>query len=106
MAAGRAIVASDLPAFEAVLSGGMYGRLFPVENSQELARSVIALLSHRAECEALQIAALAGAKKFDWSEVGPQIMNVYLHAIGDGESVKLANESRGLGRLLRGENNE
>ena len=106
MAAGRAIVASDLPAFEAVLSGGMYGRLFPVENSQELARSVIALLSHRAECEALQIAALAGAKKFDWSEVGPQIMNVYLHAIGDGESVRLANESRGLGRLLRGENNE
>ena len=106
MAAGAAIVASDLPAFEAVLSEGKYGKLFANENKSALASSLIDLLSHDEERNRLRTSAIEGATRFDWSQVGPQIVNVYLHAIGDGEKIAVGTEQRGISRLLRGESDE
>ena len=40
------------------------------------------------------------AARFDWEEVGNQIMNVYLHAIGAGEKVTVGSEARGIGKLF------
>ena len=106
MASGATIVASDLPAFRSVLGDGKYGKLFSVGDKSELAQSVIGLLSNDASRQSLGASALDGAHRFDWSEVGPQVMNVYLHAIGSGEKVTVGNEGRVLGRLLRGEGDE
>lgn len=94
MAAGTAIVASDLPAFESVLEGGRYGRIFENESSDALARAVIQLAKDESERQRLGAAAQLGARRFDWSTVGPEIMNVYLHAIGAGEKVVVGSEQR------------
>ena len=106
MAAGSAIVASDLPAFDTVLSGGRYGKLFSNGDRTGLAAEIISLLSNDQERERLGKLAAEGAEKFDWSQVGPQVMNVYLHAIGDGERITVGAEQRGISRILRGEDRE
>ena len=100
MAARSAIIASDLPAFEAVLGNGKYGAIFPNGDSKALAAKMIELLRNKNAREALGSAAGQAAARFDWEEVGNQIMNVYLHAAGEGEKVSVESESRGLGKLF------
>ncbi|MFM8329284.1 MAG: glycosyltransferase family 4 protein, partial [Actinomycetales bacterium] len=105
MASGTPIVASDLPAFRQVLSDGRNGLIFQNENSQDLATQVI-LLAHDVEKrKVLSASAQAGAERFDWETVGPEIMNVYLHAIGSGEKVSVGSEQRGWLRFLNREEN-
>ena len=105
MASGTPIVASDLPAFRQVLSDGRNGLIFQNENSQDLAKQVI-LLAHDVEKrKVLSASAQAGAERFDWETVGPEIMNVYLHAIGSGEKVSVGSEQRGWLRFLNREEN-
>lgn len=92
MAAGTAIVASDLPAFSAVLNEGRYGRLFPNGDAARLAEILIQLLSEERVRHELGIVAQEGARRFDWGVVGAEIMNVYLHAIGENEKVRVGSE--------------
>ena len=106
MAAGAAIVASNLPAFEAVLSDGKYGKLFQNEDSSSLATALIHLFSNDGERATFKHVAAEGADRFDWSNVGPQIANVYAHAMVNGEKVTVGADQRGLGRLLRGDSDE
>ena len=47
MAAHTAVVASDIPAFRAVLEDGRAGALFETGNSDSLARTLIDLLTDR-----------------------------------------------------------
>lgn len=100
MASKCAIIASDLPAFEAVLGGGKYGAIFPNGDSKTLASEIIRLLTNESERLSLGNSARQAAARFDWEEVGSQIMNVYLHAIGAGEKVKVESEGRGIGKLF------
>ena len=94
MAAGTTIVASDLPAFAAVLGNGRYGSLFSNEDSDALADSVISLMRDGKERERLRFEAQDGARRYDWGVVGAEIMDVYLHAIGDGEKVVVGSETK------------
>ena len=100
MASGAAIVASDLPAFESVLGGGRYGLTFKNEDSSDLARQIIHLSSNPSNRAQLQQRAREGAKRFDWSEVGPEVMNVYEIARGVTEKVSVGNEPRSWLRFL------
>lgn len=100
MAAGVPIVASDIPAFKYLLDNGRYGHLFENENPVDLASKIIGLLRSAEERRLLSEAGQTRAMRFDWSEVGAEIMNVYLHAISEGEKVTLASESRGWNRLF------
>ena len=100
MAAGAAIVASDLPAFESVLGQGRHGLIFTNENPGELAKQIISIAKDSQIRESLKENAAIGASKFDWQNVGPEIMNVYLHAIGEGEKVKVESEPRSWLRFL------
>ncbi len=105
MASGTPIVASDLPAFVQVLSNGRFGLIFQNENSRDLARQVILLAHQEDKRKALSLSATEGAERFDWDTVGPEIMNVYLHAIGSGEKVSVGSEQRGWLRFLNREEN-
>jgi len=67
MAAGCAVVASDLPAFSHVLGGE--GVLVPPGDSPALARTIVGLLSDPARSTALGNRARRAAARFDWSEV-------------------------------------
>jgi phosphatidylinositol alpha-mannosyltransferase len=100
MASGTAIVASDLPAFEQVLGSGKYGEIFRTGDSSHLAERVIALAQNPERRNTLSQSAKLGAVRFDWNTVGPEIMNVYLHAIGEGEKVKVGSESRNWLRIF------
>lgn len=94
MAAGCSIVASNLPAFELLLDSGRLGKLFTNGVSRELADRIIELGKDARLRSALGIASSQAANRFDWEVVGPEIMNVYLHAIGEGERVTVGSEQR------------
>lgn len=103
MAAGAAIVASDLPAFESVLGKGKYGLTFTNSDSSNLAKQIIALAKNSKAIAQLRAEAQIGANKFDWKVVGPEIMNVYLHAKGEAERVTVGSEPRTWLRFLNRE---
>jgi phosphatidyl-myo-inositol alpha-mannosyltransferase len=77
MAAGAAVVASDLPAFRRVLGDGRHGVLFPTGDPQLLADSVSGLLDDRVGTAALGGRARRAAAAYDWSSVAPRVAEVY-----------------------------
>ena len=103
MASGTVILASDLPAFVHVLGSGKYGETFTNEDSHDLARRAISLFKDEQRRDTLSISAKIGAERFDWSSVGPEIMNVYLHARSEGEKVTIGSDSRNWLRLFNRE---
>ncbi|MCF8569716.1 glycosyltransferase family 4 protein [Gordonia sp. HY002] len=77
MAAGAAVVASDLVAFSRVLDGGRAGRLVKTGSPTALADEVITLLRDD-ELRADYVArGHERADLYDWSRVADQIQNVY-----------------------------
>ena len=81
MAAGTAIVASDLDAFRRVLDGGRAGDLFPVGDVDALSASVGNLLDDPARRAALSEAARQVVTEFDWPVVAERVLEVYATAI-------------------------
>ncbi len=77
MAAGAAVVASDLNAFRRVLDDGRAGRLVPTGSAEGLATAVIDLLGDDVSRAELVARAQARAARYDWSRVADQILRVY-----------------------------
>jgi phosphatidylinositol alpha-mannosyltransferase len=77
MAAGAAIVASDLEAFRMVLRGGTAGDLFANGDAADLARVTSALLDDPARRAELSVAALDAVREYDWSVVARDVVSVY-----------------------------
>lgn len=67
MAAGAAVVASNLPAFVEVAQDA--ARYFPVGNSRLLAESVIQLLTEDGQRQVIASRGVVRAQEFDWSRV-------------------------------------
>lgn len=81
MAAGSAIVASDLDAFRRVLDGGRAGRLFPTGDAAALAGAANELLDDPAGRAALAACAQQVVATFDWPVVAQRVLEVYAAAI-------------------------
>lgn len=77
MAAGTAVVASELDAFRRVLRDGTAGSLVPVGDSAALARAIDELLTDRDQREALVRTADQVVGEYDWPVVAEQILRVY-----------------------------
>jgi phosphatidylinositol alpha-mannosyltransferase len=77
MAAGAAIVASDLDAFRMVLRGGTAGELFRNGDAADLARVAGALLDDPARRAELSVAAIDAVRAYDWSVVAREVLSVY-----------------------------
>lgn len=81
MAAGAPVVASDLPAFTQLLRHDprrpeqALGRVFATGDPRALAAAVVDAL-HRPDFDQ-QARARAHARRFDWSVVGPEVLQVY-----------------------------
>jgi len=94
LSAGTAVVASDIPAFKAVLENGEAGELFKNEDSADLAKVLVALLRNDDKRKRLGENGRLSAQKYDWQVVAEQIENVYEMAIAGGQRVTLASENR------------
>lgn len=84
MAAGASVVASDLPAFRAVLDEGRLGHLVPAGDSDALADAVLALLGDSQRRERLQAQAREAVRRYDWSVVADEVLGVYEMAVAVG----------------------
>ena len=77
MAAGVAIVASDIPAFRQVLRDGRAGELFAVGDPADLARAAARLLDDPGRRAQLSAAALDAVADYDWGVVARNVLSVY-----------------------------
>jgi phosphatidylinositol alpha-mannosyltransferase len=93
LASGAAVIASDLPAFVDLLTGGRrhapVGTLFPVGDHRALAGAMVSVLRERSP---IQVAAtrqrgIQFAARFDWSRVGAAVLSLY-RAVLDAEHVR------------------
>jgi phosphatidylinositol alpha-mannosyltransferase len=82
MAAGATVVASDLPAFRAVLGEGAAGRTFAMGDSAALARTLSQLLGDPDERSRLRAGARAQVHAYDWPTVTDQVLEVYDLVLG------------------------
>lgn len=87
MAAGAAVISSDLDAFRLVLDDGRYGDHFRNGDSADLARTAIALLSDDDRRAGLVAAGHDRAWEFDWSTIADKVLQVYDTVRMDGEKV-------------------
>ena len=94
LSAGTAVVASDIPAFEAVLENGEAGALFINEDSEDLAKTLVSMLKEDQKRNRLASNGKLSAQKYDWQVVAEQIESVYEMAIAGGQRVTLASENR------------
>jgi phosphatidylinositol alpha-mannosyltransferase len=100
MAAGAAVVASDIPAFASLLGDGMFGALFESENAMDLAQKIIELLRDDEKRNELALAGQEHAKIFNWDNIAEQIFSVYEMAMVGSGAVRLASDTRSWSRLL------
>ncbi|MFE3192945.1 glycosyltransferase family 4 protein [Nocardia sp. NPDC059240] len=77
MAAGTAVVASDLDAFRRVLRDGTAGRLVPVGDSERLAEAISTMLTDDQQREEYIRTANQVVGEYDWPVVAEQILRVY-----------------------------
>ncbi len=91
MAAGTAVVASNLDAFRRVLEDGEAGRLVPVEDSAALGEALIEMLSDDAVRARYVDAATAAVQRYDWSVVADVILQVYETVAASGVKVAVAS---------------
>ena len=77
MAAGTAVLASDIPAFRKVLGDGAYGTCFRNGDPADLERHALELLAGSGRRDELRRAATGVVRRYDWSSVAGQIVQVY-----------------------------
>lgn len=87
MAAGAAVVASDIPAFAAVSDHGKAGRLFANGSARDLARVVTELFTDDAERRELVDRGTARSRDFDWDTVTTRVEQVYETVVTPGRKV-------------------
>ena len=91
MAAGAAVVASDLDAFRRVLRDGQAGRLVPVDDAEALAVALIEVLDDDALRASYVAAGAEAVLRFDWPVVADQIIRVYETVAGVGSKVTVGD---------------
>ncbi|MEJ6548343.1 glycosyltransferase family 4 protein [Corynebacterium sp. USCH3] len=88
MAAGAAVVASDIPAFAAVTDHGYAGRLFANGSRRDLARAVTEVLRDGDGRDLLVQRGYDRSRDFDWDRVTTQVERVYDTVVSDGRKVR------------------
>ncbi|MET0456659.1 MAG: glycosyltransferase family 4 protein [Mycobacterium sp.] len=100
MAAGTAVVASDLHAFRRVLEDGAAGKLVPIDDSEALGAALIEMLSDDVTRERYVAQAAKAVGRYDWSVVAQEILRVYETVAGAGAKVQVTGSGRGEARAL------
>ncbi len=77
MAAATPVVASDLPAFRAVLGDGRLGRLFATGDADGLGRAICQVLDDPGGSAEVSLRAADVVRRYDWSVVADDVLAVY-----------------------------
>lgn len=77
MAAGRALVSSDIPVVRYLQTQGLNASLVEAQNEQRWVDAVDQLLSSEEECTAMGFANRQAAVNFAWPGIAKQYLNVY-----------------------------
>ena len=77
MSAGVPVVASEIPAFVAVLDKGEAGWLSPVGDPAALAQTILTALQEPQKTTAKVVRATSFVAQYDWSVVAQQVLAVY-----------------------------
>jgi phosphatidylinositol alpha-mannosyltransferase len=81
MAAGRPVVAANIPGYAAVLRDGVDGVLAPPGDVSKLAEALAGVLADPARALAMGAAGRERARRFDWPVVAAEVEQVYVEAI-------------------------
>ena len=104
MAARTTVVASDIPAYRAVLEDGRAGALIEPGSSVSLASALVELLGDRERLDALADAGQRASAQYDWEVVADKVFEVYKLAIEMGSPAD--SGSRRALDLIRGRDDE
>ena len=77
MAAGVPVVASDIPAYRAVLDDGKLGRLVPPGDPEALADGLLAVPARCRSASRSDDSGLLGVEMFAWPRVASDILTAY-----------------------------
>lgn len=77
MAAGRPVVASNIPGYRSVLRDGVNGRLVPPDDPAALARAVSALLDNPHLSDALAVEGRSDVNQYEWTTVTDRVRTIY-----------------------------
>lgn len=100
LAAGAAVVASDIPAFQALLGNGSYGTLFTSESAPSFADAIKQVLGDDQLRDKLRADGKEYAQSLDWDVVAERIYDVYEMAMVGLGKVVLSSETRGWNKFL------
>jgi len=87
MAAGRAVVASDIPGYRSVITNGKTGLLAHPGDSEQLAWAICRLLGDEEERARLGHAGRLRAEDFSWAQVGREVEDYYLELLAEREAL-------------------
>ena len=104
MAARTTVVASDIPAFRAVLEDGRAGALFETGNADALAGVLLDVLRDHERLDALADAGQRASAQYDWEVVADKVFEVYKLAIAMGSPAD--SGTRRARDLIRGRDDE
>lgn len=101
MAAGAPIVASDLPAFAAVLGEGGAGEMFRNEDAADLACVLVGVLTDPVRRAHMITAGHERVQMFDWSRVSREVLDVYESVMAADGPVREDLRGQLVGRFAR-----
>jgi phosphatidyl-myo-inositol alpha-mannosyltransferase len=84
MAAGRAVVASDIPGYRSVVTDGRQGRLVPPGEPAPLADAIGAMIANPALRDAAATEGRRTVSRYDWPVVAGEVRACYLDAVARG----------------------
>jgi phosphatidyl-myo-inositol alpha-mannosyltransferase len=107
MAAGVAIVASDIPGYHDVVSHGEHGLLVEPKNSPALADALCRLLTNPELRASMARAGVSHARDYDWPRVASRVLDYYNDVLErragqpEPQRVRFARVRRMAGMLMR-----
>jgi phosphatidylinositol alpha-mannosyltransferase len=94
MAAGKPIVASEIPGYRWVVNQGVEGLLVPPKDERALASALVRMLSDPEMMVRMSAAGKIRAEQFSWDKVAARVLEYYAEVIESRPLEKAPQRSR------------
>jgi phosphatidyl-myo-inositol alpha-mannosyltransferase len=94
MAAGKPLVASDIPGYRGVVNHGVEGLLVPPKDERALAASLVRLLSEPDLMAQMSLAGKVKAEQFSWDKVAGRVLAYYDQVLASRPLERVQKRSR------------